>query len=76
MIIIIDNYDSFTYNLVQAFYALGHKPVVLHNDDPAVLEMAANPELVQAVDARMAERRQRLTALGLRHDGTAARPRW
>ena len=30
----------------------------------------------QAVDARMAERRQRLTALGLRHDGTAARPRW
>ena len=45
MFLLIDNYDSFTYNLVQAFYALGHKPVVLHNDDPAVLEMAANPEL-------------------------------
>ena len=37
MFLLIDNYDSFTYNLVQAFYALGHKPVVLHNDDPAVL---------------------------------------
>ena len=31
---------------------------------------------LQAVDARMAARRQRLTALGLRHDGPADRPRW
>ena len=45
MFLLIDNYDSFTYNLVQAFYALGHKPVVLRNDDPAVLDMAVNPEL-------------------------------
>lgn len=30
----------------------------------------------QAVDARMAAKRQRLTALGLRHDGPADRPRW
>ena len=43
MFLLIDNYDSFTYNLVQAFYALGHKPVVLRNDDPAVLDMAVNP---------------------------------
>ena len=41
MILLIDNYDSFTYNLVQAFYALGHEPVVLRNDDPAILDMAA-----------------------------------
>lgn len=45
MFLLIDNYDSFTYNLVQAFYALGHDPLVLHNDDPAVLEAAVNPEL-------------------------------
>lgn len=45
MFLLIDNYDSFTYNLVQAFYALGHKPHVLRNDDPAVLDAAANPEL-------------------------------
>lgn len=45
MFLLIDNYDSFTYNLVQAFYALGHTPRVLHNDDPAVLEAATDPKL-------------------------------
>ena len=45
MFLLIDNYDSFTYNLVQAFYALGHEPVVLRNDDPAILDMAADPSL-------------------------------
>ncbi len=45
MFLLIDNYDSFTYNLVQAFYALGHTPRVLHNDDPAVLEAATDPRL-------------------------------
>ena len=45
MFLLIDNYDSFTYNLVQAFYALGHEPVVLRNDDPAILDMAADPAL-------------------------------
>ncbi|GFH62500.1 MAG: anthranilate synthase subunit beta/anthranilate phosphoribosyltransferase [Candidatus Desulfovibrio kirbyi] len=45
MFLLIDNYDSFTYNLVQAFYALGKTPTVLHNDDPALLEAASSPEL-------------------------------
>ena len=45
MFLLIDNYDSFTYNLVQAFYGLGREPLVLTNDDPALLEMAENPEL-------------------------------
>ena len=45
MFLLIDNYDSFTYNLVQAFYALGHEPVVLRNDDPAILDMAVDPAL-------------------------------
>ncbi|MCL1920976.1 MAG: anthranilate phosphoribosyltransferase [Kiritimatiellaeota bacterium] len=45
MFLLIDNYDSFTYNLVQAFYTLGHDPVVKYNDDPAILELAAHPDL-------------------------------
>lgn len=45
MFLLIDNYDSFTYNLVQAFYSLGHTPVVVRNDDPTLLDMATDSEL-------------------------------
>lgn len=45
MFLLIDNYDSFTYNLVQYFNALGENPVVRFNDDPAILELAGSPEL-------------------------------
>lgn len=45
MFLLIDNYDSFTYNLVQAFYGLGREPLVLTNDDPALLDMAENSDL-------------------------------
>ena len=45
MFLLIDNYDSFTYNLVQAFYALGQDPVVVKNDDPRLLELAQDPSL-------------------------------
>ncbi len=45
MFLLIDNYDSFTYNLVQAFYSLGQPPVVLKNDDPRLLDMAQNAQL-------------------------------
>jgi len=33
MILIIDNYDSFTYNLVQAFGSFGEDMEVLRNDE-------------------------------------------
>lgn len=33
MILVIDNYDSFTYNLVQYFGELGAEPVVRRNDE-------------------------------------------
>ncbi|MCL1888577.1 MAG: gamma-glutamyl-gamma-aminobutyrate hydrolase family protein, partial [Kiritimatiellaeota bacterium] len=45
MFLLIDNYDSFTHNLAQAFGALGHEPVVKFNDDPEILALAQDPEL-------------------------------
>jgi anthranilate synthase/aminodeoxychorismate synthase-like glutamine amidotransferase len=41
MLIIIDNYDSFTYNLVQAFGALGADLKVFRNDTVTVEELEA-----------------------------------
>ncbi|MGQ9499768.1 MAG: anthranilate synthase component II [Dissulfurimicrobium sp.] len=41
MLIIIDNYDSFTYNLVQAFGALGVDLKVFRNDTVTVEELEA-----------------------------------
>ena len=40
-ILLIDNYDSFTYNLVQAFRYLGAEVVVYRNDELAVAEARA-----------------------------------
>jgi anthranilate synthase component II len=41
MLLMIDNYDSFTYNLVQYFGELGEKVKVVRNDELAVDEIAA-----------------------------------
>ena len=41
MILVIDNYDSFTYNLVQYLGELGEEPVVRRNDAIEVEEVAA-----------------------------------
>jgi anthranilate synthase/aminodeoxychorismate synthase-like glutamine amidotransferase len=35
-VLLVDNYDSFTYNLAQAFASLGAKVEVLRADDPAL----------------------------------------
>ncbi|HEU6449972.1 MAG TPA: aminodeoxychorismate/anthranilate synthase component II [Gemmatimonadaceae bacterium] len=39
MILVIDNYDSFTYNLVQYLGELGAEPVVRRNDEVTVEEV-------------------------------------
>ena len=39
MILVIDNYDSFTYNLVQYFGELGAKPLVRRNDQITLEEI-------------------------------------
>jgi len=41
MLLVIDNYDSFTYNLVQLLGELGADPVVRRNDQVTVAEIAA-----------------------------------
>ena len=40
-LLMIDNYDSFTYNLVQAFAALGAEVIVHRNDAISVAEARA-----------------------------------
>ncbi len=41
MLLVIDNYDSFTYNLVQYFGELGVEPLVRRNDEITVAEIEA-----------------------------------
>jgi anthranilate synthase/aminodeoxychorismate synthase-like glutamine amidotransferase len=43
---VIDNYDSFTYNLVQYLSELGARPRVFRNDAVTVHELAAHQALV------------------------------
>ena len=47
MLLVIDNYDSFTYNLVQYFGELGAEIVVKRNDEITIAEIEAmNPERI------------------------------
>ena len=47
MILMIDNYDSFTYNLVQALRSFGREVRVVKNDEVTVEEIAAmKPESI------------------------------
>jgi anthranilate synthase/aminodeoxychorismate synthase-like glutamine amidotransferase len=47
MILVIDNYDSFTYNLVQYLGELGTQPLVRRNDEITVDEIAErHPERI------------------------------
>jgi len=46
-LVMIDNYDSFTYNLVQYFGELGADVTVVRNDEVSIADMVAlNPEKI------------------------------
>jgi anthranilate synthase/aminodeoxychorismate synthase-like glutamine amidotransferase len=45
-VLVIDNYDSFTYNLVQYLGELGADPEVMRNDVPGVLERSPDRVVV------------------------------
>ena len=47
MFLLIDNFDSFTFNLVQAFQQLGADPVVIRNDREEVLDLATSGKLTR-----------------------------
>ncbi len=45
MLLMIDNYDSFTWNLVQYFAELGHETIVRRNDELSLADIVAlNPD--------------------------------
>jgi len=47
MLLMIDNYDSFTYNLVQYFGELGEEVIVFRNDEITIKEMdQLKPEMI------------------------------
>ncbi|KIQ19367.1 anthranilate synthase [Rhodococcus sp. Leaf7] len=48
-ILVVDNYDSFVFNLVQYLGQLGTRAQVLRNDDPAVLDVDAAVKDVDGV---------------------------
>jgi anthranilate synthase component 2 len=45
-ILVLDNYDSFTYNLVHIIRALGHHPDVFRNDKISVAEVQAYDKIL------------------------------
>lgn len=49
MFLLIDNFDSFTFNLVQAFQQLGKDPLVLRHDDKRLMHIVNNDPLEAVV---------------------------
>ena len=60
MILLIDNYDSFVYNLAQYIGELGREPVVYRNDAIGLDEVDRITELVARVVRERAVYRERI----------------
>ena len=73
MLLMIDNYDSFTYNLVQYFGELGEDVRVARNDQITLDEIAAlNPDRICVSPGLLAGRGH----LGARDPGLRRSPSW
>ncbi len=49
MFLLIDNYDSFTFNLVQLFQKMDIYPVVIRNDQREIMDILEDPSLKAVV---------------------------
>jgi anthranilate synthase/aminodeoxychorismate synthase-like glutamine amidotransferase len=71
VILLVDNYDSFTYNLAHLFGALGEEVVVRRNDEPGLEELRPDRLVISPgpghPPARVVElvRRSRVPTLGV-----------
>ena len=71
MILLVDNYDSFTYNLAHLFGELGAEVVVLRNDEPGLEELEPERLVISPGPGRPAPRvvelvrRSRVPTLGV-----------
>jgi anthranilate synthase/aminodeoxychorismate synthase-like glutamine amidotransferase len=71
VILLVDNYDSFTYNLAHLFQALGAEVVVKRNDEPGLEELEPERLVISPgpgrPSARVVElvRRSRVPTLGV-----------
>ena len=87
MLLVIDNYDSFTYNLVQYLGELGAEPLVRRNDAIAPAEIPKPAEIAETAGADILlvgdslgvtvlgyENTHRVTLDEMRHHLRAARP--
>jgi anthranilate synthase component 2 len=75
MLLVIDNYDSFTFNLVQFLGDLGADPVVVRNDDHTVEELAGmRPERVVVSPGPCTPSEAGVSVKAFRHLGGAGIP--
>jgi anthranilate synthase/aminodeoxychorismate synthase-like glutamine amidotransferase len=71
VILLVDNYDSFTYNLAHLFGELGAEVVVLRNDEPGLEELEPERLVISPGPGRPAPRvvelvrRSRVPTLGV-----------
>jgi anthranilate synthase/aminodeoxychorismate synthase-like glutamine amidotransferase len=71
-VLVVDNYDSFTYNLVQYLGELGAEVDVVRNDVPELLERSPERVLVSPGPCTPAE--AGLSVAAIRHYGKAGVP--
>lgn len=68
MLLFIDNYDSFTYNIVQYFTELGQEVAVLRNDDITLEEIEAlNPQYLVIGPGPCSPKEAGISVAAMRH---------
>lgn len=73
MLLFIDNYDSFTYNIVQYFAELGQEVAVRRNDDITLEEIEAlNPQYLVIYPGPCSPKEAGISVEAMRHFAVAA----